>query len=545
MPFEIMKRKLHTLILFAALLLLSQCGGQPQTAHQSAAPATQTGAQASNSSAQSTPARAADGELARRIAQQIDEGEFATARWGVLVVSLRDGHTLYARDAERLFLPASTMKLYATAAALDLLGADYRWRTSVYAAARPDGKGTLSGDLTLYGRGAPDLAARVTRSTPVDHLKQLADALYARGVRRVRGRVVGDESYFRGDALGDGWLWTDVQWYFGAEPSALTVDGNEIMVSVAPGPQIGAGAAVRLVPETDYVRVTNEAGTSARGVRPSLGITRGLSDNEVRVWGELPLGAAGYNVRLAVHGPALWAAQLFKRALQARGITVEGAAVARDARVRADESFAPARSVELAAVVSDTLGQIARATNKESINLNAELILRTLGKERGPSYAPDPDPERNARRTDDVAGTDVMRRWLSERAGANTERLALHDGSGLSRLNLITPASMVRLLIRMTESPAAQAFRDSLPVAGRDGTLAGRLRGARTREHVSAKTGSLTYVHSLCGYTETADGEPLAFAIICNEETARAQGTRGLDTVVALLTAYPDFTSAP
>ncbi len=540
-----MIRQLRVLTLLAATLTLTQCGGQPGAQPATASVAHDSSTSAPNSNATATPARAADVELARRIAHELDDGEFATARWGVLVVSLRDGRTLYARAADRLFIPASNMKLYTTAAALDLLGPDYRWRTSVYATTEPDKQGTISSDLILYGRGAPDLAARVTRHTPVDLLQQLADTLHARGVRRVRGRVVGDESYFHGEALGEGWLWTDVQWYFGAEPSALTVDGNEINVSVVPGAKVGDAAAVRLVPETDYVRVTNDAGTVARGVRPSLGITRGLSDNEVRVWGELPLGAAGYDVRLAVHRPALWAARLFKRALQARGIAVDGDTTARDARVRASDRFDPASAVELAAVTSATLGEIARATNKESINLNAELILRTLGHERGLSDAPDPDTEGMRLRPDDAAGTAVLRHWLGTRAGADTERLALHDGSGLSRLDLVTPESMVKLLVRMSQSPAAQVFRASLPLAGRDGTLAGRLRGARTAEHVSAKTGALTYVHALSGYTTTADGEPLAFAIICNEETARTPGSRAADALVGLLATYPDFASSP
>ncbi len=539
-------RHARALALLMAAFSLSQCGGrQPPIAPQVLAPATAPAAVSVNNNAAATPTaaqtRAADTELAQRIAGAIDESKFAAARWGVCVVSLRDGRTLYARDAERLFLPASNMKLYTTAAALDLLGADYRWRTSVYASASPEAQGLLSGDLTLYGRGAPDLAAHITRHTPVDHFKQLADELYSRGVRRVRGRIVGDESYFRGDALGDGWLWTDVQWYFGAEPSALSVDGNEVTVSIAPGAKVSEPAGVRLVPETDYVRVTNDADTGAREVRPAIGVTRGLSDNEVRVWGEVPLGAAAYGVRLAVHRPALWAAQLFKRALQARGIVVEGEAGARDARVRADERFDPGHAFELAAVTSAPLGEIVRVTNKESINLDAELILRTLGKERGAAYAPNPDAERMRLRGDDEAGAAVIRRWLRERAGAATELLALHDGSGLSRLDLITPAATVKLLQRMAASPAAEVFRASLPIAGRDGTLVERLRGARTVERINAKTGTLTYVHALSGYATAADGEPLAFAIICNEETDRAPGTNIIDAIATLLATYPNF----
>src|SRR5439155_3953849 len=168
-----------------------------------------------------------ESELAGLIDQTIDTSDFAGARWGVSIVSLRDGRTIYARNADRLFTPASNMKVYTTAIALDLLGPDYRWRTSLYADEQPDANGNISGDLTLYGRGAPDLTSRPKKEKPAS-LTELADALYQRGVRHVHGNVVGDESYFRGEALGDGWLWTDLQWYFGAEPSALSIDDNEV-----------------------------------------------------------------------------------------------------------------------------------------------------------------------------------------------------------------------------------------------------------------------------------------------------------------------------
>ena len=440
-----------------------------------------------------------------------------------MVASLRDGRAVYARDAERTFTPASNMKLYSTAVALDLLGADYRWRTSVYAASAPGAGGTIDGDIVLYGRGAPDLAARTSRGRPVAHLAELADALYRRGVRRVRGAVVGDESYFRGEPLGDGWLWSDVQWYYGAEVSALSIDDNEITLDITPAAKPDAPAELKLTPATDYVRIINDTLTRERTTPTTIGVTRGLSDNEVRVWGEFPAGGRGFGARLAVHRPAQWAAQLFRDALRARGIAVDGAARASDARVRAAERLAPERAVELAAVTSRTLGEVARETNKASLNLQAELILRTLGKERG-ADAPDPDPQKMRVRNDDVAGLAVVRRWL-EAAGVETSNLALHDGSGLSHLNLVTPAATVKLLSRMAASQRAAVFRDSLPVAGRSGTLRSRLRGT-TAERIVAKTGTLTHITSLSGYATAANGETLAFSILCNDATNLQQSAR-------------------
>ncbi|HKS29322.1 MAG TPA: D-alanyl-D-alanine carboxypeptidase/D-alanyl-D-alanine-endopeptidase [Pyrinomonadaceae bacterium] len=494
--------------------------------------ARQTAAAQTTSDVQVSTSRSAV-ELGRRIDEAIEGSEFRAARWGVYVLSLRDGRVVYARDAQRPFTPASNMKAYTTAVALDTLGADYRWRTSIYAEREPDARGTISGDLILYGRGAPDLSSEVGRDAP-DYLAKLADDIYRRGVRRVRGNLIGDESYFRGDALGDGWLWNDVQWYFGAEVSALSVNGNEAKLTITPG-KPDARAAAKVESDDDgYFNLTNDANTSARGSSLTIGVTRGLSDNNLRVWGDFPSSGRSYSVRVSVHNPALWAARLFRQKLQARGITVDGEVRARDARVAPEERFEPDKAVELAFVESRTLGEIARATNKFSINLNAELILRTLGRERR-NDAPDPDPVRMRIRGDDEAGTSFIRLWL-ERQGIATAGLSLHDGSGLSRLDIVTPEATARLHAAMTKSSAAQVFRDSLPVAGRDGTLAGRL--AVTGGRVQAKTGTLSFNNSLSGYVQAADDEPYAFAIICNDETAKGSSTVIIDAIARLLADY-------
>ncbi|HEX8773597.1 MAG TPA: D-alanyl-D-alanine carboxypeptidase/D-alanyl-D-alanine-endopeptidase [Pyrinomonadaceae bacterium] len=472
-------------------------------------------------------------ELGGRIDRAIDESAFASSRWGVYVRSLRDGRVLYARNGNKPIMPASNMKVYTTAVALDLLGADYRWRTSVYAAREPDKDGSIGGDIILYGRGAPDLSSE-TKGGRVSSLGQLADALYSRGVRRVRGHVVGDESYFRGEALGDGWLWNDVQWYFGAEVSALTINGNETTITVTPGAKAGDAVGVKFDIASNHLHIKNDASTLERGTPTTIGITRGLSDNEARVWGQFPAGGRGFSARLSVHRPALWAAELFREALRARGITVEGEAQTRDARSETGARFDPQSAVELASVQSRTLGEIARSTNKESINLYAELILRSLGKERG-QMAPDPDSHRNSTRGDDEAATAVIRLWLG-RAGIPTEGLSLHDGSGLSRLDLVTPEVTARLLAAIAGTASASVFRDSLPVAGRDGTLGGRLRDSAGR--IQAKTGTLTYTNSLSGYVRTAGDEPLVFSIICNNETAEGSSTRVIDEIARLLASY-------
>ena len=328
------------------------------------------------------PQTANEGELKHLLDQAIDSSEFAGARWGVCVVSLRDGRTLYARNADNLFTPASNMKVYTTAVALDLLSPEYRWRTSVYAKSEPDASGTIKEDLMLFGRGAPDLTSRPGKERPAS-LDQLADALYQRGVRQVLGNVIGDESYFRGEPLGDGWQWNDIQWYFGAEPSALSIDDNEVDVEIKPPDKPDEPPIAKLSKEHGDLQITSDIAVVESGEQMTVGIHRGLSDNKVHVWGDFPAGSRGFGARLSVHNPAGLAAALFLSALKTRDITIAGEARTRDFRVPKQQRFDPQQAVELASVTSRPLGDVVKSTNKESINLNAELILRTLGRELG------------------------------------------------------------------------------------------------------------------------------------------------------------------
>jgi D-alanyl-D-alanine carboxypeptidase/D-alanyl-D-alanine-endopeptidase (penicillin-binding protein 4) len=463
-----------------------------------------------------------DKALAHDIDELIDKSDSTTARWGVFVTSLKDGRTLYSRDGDKLFTPASNMKIYTTAVALDLLGVDYRWRTSVYASAQPTGDGVVDGDLILYGRGAPDLDSKNPDSLPA-----LADQLRARGVRRVTGKIIGDESYFRGEQYGVGWQWNDLQWYYGAQPSALSIDENAVELTLSPGTKSAGPASAVITPNENGLQLTNNATTGARDAATTVGIKRSLSSNDVVVWGEFPLGGRAYSAFLSVHNPALRAATVFKQLLSARGIQVDSDLASRDFRVQDSKRFDPQKGIELAFIESAPLAKIVRTTNKESNNLYAELIFRTLGREKG-ATVPDPDPRKNAARGDDEAGVAVVKKWLSDH-NIDAMPLALHDGSGLSRLDLITPESAARLLAVSSQASWRQTFYDSLPAAGHDGTLQGRLTNMTGR--IAAKTGSLTYDHSLSGYATTESGDALAFSIICNDATAQTHPVRTIDAI--------------
>lgn len=449
-----------------------------------------------------------DTALAKKIDEMIEKGEFANARWGVFVVSLKDGRVLAARDGQKLFTPASVQKIITSVVALDKLGADFRWKTSVFAPNKIE-NGVLDGDLILYGQGAPDLSD--------EGIENLANQLKAKGLQKVKGNIIGDESFFKGDNFGDGWAWNELQWYYGAEASALSINRNEVKLNLQNGKPTAS---------TTFMQVSGEIKPNQNGEIESIGVKRELGENRVYVWGE----GKNLDVSVAMQNPALWSAKIFKEALQKKGIAVEGDA--RGADWKTENKLKLENATELASVESQTLAEIVRRMNKDSVNLYAELILRTLGKKFGVS-APDKNPKIQKTRGDDAAGTSVIKKWLTENGATFQETEAIRDGSGLSRLNFITPETIGRALLSAAQMKTAETFKNSLPIAATDGTLRGRL--ANVRGKILAKTGSITYINSLAGYAKN-ERETLAFVILCNNETRKADSSVLIDAIAAILT---------
>lgn len=465
--------------------------------------------------------RAEDVALCDAVKRKIDESAYANARWGVFAVSLKDGRVVCSLDGRKLFNPASIQKTLTAIVALDKLGADYRWRTEVYAANAIDTDGNLNGDLTLYGTGAPDFDAAA--------MENLVSQLQAKGLRRVKGNVIGDQSYFRGDNIGDGWTWNELQWWYGAEASALTFNDNQAFVNI----ENGTGRA-----STDYLNVTvgkpTPISSRANNNTPNYeagGIKRGLEDNNFYVWGN----TKSFGARVAVSNPAGLAAKNFKEALEKKGIAVEGAVNTRD--WKSENQIDPANSALLASVESKTLGEIVRKMNKNSVNLYAELILRTIGKKFSDEVPDGIQLPQNVR-GDDITGAALVKKWLLQHNIAAGE-VEIHDGSGLSRLDFVTPESFAKAFIFAAQSPYAQIFTDSLPVAATDGTLGGRL--ARVKGKVLAKTGTITFVNSLAGYAQSnAGGEVLTFAVITNNDTRKNGAVSMIDVITTMLVTGKD-----
>jgi len=513
---------------------------QPSTPAPTPAPAqTPTPAQEQTPAPTPTPQRPAGPgpqtleELRARLRQILDRPEFAASQLAVKVVSLDTGRVLFEENAGKWVQPASNLKLFTVAAALDRFGPDYRFVTSVYAPARPDQAGTVRGDLLVYGRGDPTFATRFNGAGDNDYyraLDELAAKVQAAGVRRVEGDLVGDESYFRGSRLSPGWEWDDLQWWYGAEVSALTINDNSVDLSVKPGARAGDPAVITIGPSVPLVTVVDRTRTVARGQGRELSVHRPLGQNVIEVRGQMPLDDRGFTASVAVSNPALVFATMLRTALERRGVVFTGRTRTVTAEERADgnQPLEVSSLVELAARQSPPLSAIAAQTLKPSQNLYTELLLRALGKAAGT------DPRQDA----EAAGVKAVKDFLTK-AGIDPGRVLMYDGSGLSRGNLVTADATLRLLVHMNRHPHGYAFREALPVAGVDGTLRNRMKGTAAMNNVRAKTGTLSSATSLSGYLFTAAGERLAFSLFINNPPRETDPRSGFtDAVAVLLTSF-------
>lgn len=483
-------------------------------------------------------------ELQSRIAALLDQTKFASARWGARIIT-PEGRVVFERDADKSFTPASNMKLYASAAALDAFGPDFKLKTSVYATRPVRKRGVLKGDLILYGRGDPNLSPRFDTddSDRYDELKpadtvtaieRLADQIKARGIKIVTGNLIGDDSFFAGDPLGPGWEWDDAQFYYGAEVSALTVNDNSVTFTVTPATRAGDQPSIKIQPETGYLKIVNNARTSDSG-QTRIGVHRPLDSNTVEFFGTIARGASEVEINIAVHDPASYAAELLREALVRRGVRMRGQIERLNAAARLVRPFDESRLIEVASVESQPLAEMLKVINKQSQNLHTELMLRQLGTRHADTRALD---DYGRPKSTAALGNEIRRQFL-QRAGIEVAPLSLRDGSGLARQNLVTPRSTSRLLEFMLSHPHAKTWRESLTVAGVDGTLERRMRDTAAANNLRGKTGTLTYVNALSGYITTRRGQPLILSLLGNNYTGPGREvTVVMDQICVMLAEF-------
>ena len=473
-------------------------------------------------------------DLQSRIRSRLLSPELRRGQVGVKIVSISSGQVIFEQNSEKYFMPASNMKNFTVATAIEKLTPDFRFVTSVYAGAVPDASGTVSGPVRIFGRGDVSISTRFSEGNYYKGLDDLADKLVAAGVKKIDGDLVADETYFTGNPVPGEWEWDDLQWDYGAEVSALSINDNAIDLTVKPGPA-GYSCAVKMTPYNPVIRIMNQCITSAAKGR-TLKIEKKIDRNIIEITGSLPPGNAGFTGSVTVSRPAELFVALLKERLLAKGVVVTGQTRAINTAPAAGQ---PGPSVEIAKLESPPLSLIAQKTLKPSQNMYTETLLWTLGEHDRP-YVDNPSFGGEVAKSETSAelGLSVVKRFLTG-IGVAPDGIIQHDGSGLSRHNLITPAAVVQLYTYMGKrSNFSQAWRDALTIGGVDGTLRNRFKGTRAAGNVRGKTGTIDQVSALSGYVKTASGEELVFSMVVNGVNETSQRTSAMDEIVVNLANF-------
>ena len=455
--------------------------------------------------------------LAKRLTRRIEQAPLDRNLWGIAVLDAR-GRLLFGRNAERLFMPASNTKLIVTSVATARLGPDWRVTTSVYAGG-PIRSGVLEGDLVLYGRGDPTwgprcfavdtLAAGVCDSLAAAPLDRLAHAVHDRGIRIIAGDVLGDGSWFEPAAVHPTWENDDLVWGYAAPVTALGYHENTFTLRVTPAQSPGAPARLELDPDLGAVELINRT-TTVDDTTASLEVTRPPGSWRVVVSGSVRLGRRPWNATLAAPDGNRWTALAFRQALETAGIEVRGTArsTVDSAATRAARAIEP-----LAEIASRPLADWIFAILNVSQNWYAETLLKQLGRAFGDGGSWD-------------EGLRVERRFLVDSMGIDSTQFLVHDGSGLSAKDLVTPLTFARILHFMRQRPFYPTFAAGIPQSGAIGTLRTRFVGTPLDGRVRAKTGSIGQVNTLSGYLEAStdstalDRPPIRiFSIQANHHT--------------------------
>jgi D-alanyl-D-alanine carboxypeptidase/D-alanyl-D-alanine-endopeptidase (penicillin-binding protein 4) len=474
-----------------------------------------------------------------RVDAALADAHAQKASWGVLVADRDTGETLYELNADRFFTPASNAKLFTSALALATLGSVYQFRTTLESRGTLGTDGRLSGDLILVGRGDPDLSNRkfpyqgkVEREGPAEKaLVELADAAAAKGLKEIDGDVVADDTYFPYDPYPAGWSVGDLFFSFGAPVSAIAFNDNTISIEVQPGVRPGDPASVSVEPWAARENLTDAISTSPADEKPALAVVRQPGPDFILLRGSIPLGHVPIKLDLAMTEPAESAARALKQLLEARGVRITGGISVRHAPPpESMEAVDPppgpvapqppvdSNSIVLAEHMSPPLLEIVRVTNKVSHNLHAELLLRTVARERAGTGSTE-------------AGINVEQDFLKT-AGIADGDVVFSDGSGLSRDNLVTPRAVVALLRYAATQMWGADYVSTLGIAGVDGTLETRMTGTAAAGLIQAKTGAIEHVRSMSGYATTLRGEHIVFAIFGNNNPQHGRdATEAIDAI--------------
>ncbi|MBN3868397.1 D-alanyl-D-alanine carboxypeptidase/D-alanyl-D-alanine endopeptidase [Gluconobacter kondonii] len=453
--------------------------------------------------------------LAKQLSLILQPSQDQGVRWGI-VIATQDGKVLFSRNASGRFIPASNTKLFTTAAArAELAALDHEASThptTLLLAPRRHG----SPNLILRGSGDAVLSDYAACKT--DCLKTLANAVSAKGLKHIHA-VIADDRLFTDERWGDGWSWNNLPTQWGTAVSALTLNDNTTELTVQPGAHPGDRPIAHWSAPDEGLSLLNQALTVPDG-KPELSFEKRPGENRVVLTGTLPLIAPAQSLKIGLDDPALSTARHFKSLLHDAGIRVQTVQVRHRLTKTTSDTPTPDASI-LATLPAPDLKDDIRNLLKVSQNLHAELLLRRLALVHGNGSVADGLAERS--------------RALAA-LGLSAAGVALYDGSGMSPYNRVTPQSVIQLLRIADLQPWGADWRDDLPLAAQDGTLAHRFIGTPVADHLHAKTGTLAATHSLSGYLRTMHGQTLLIAIFANDiPDDLPDATKIMDDLVAVV----------
>lgn len=415
----------------------------------------------------------------------------------MLVKSLKTGEIIYKRNADKLFIPASNMKLFTGAAALLLLGPDFVYDTNFYVNGDLE-KGVLKGDLIIQGSGDPTISNRFYEGNKTKLFEDWADTLKAKGIWVIKGNIYGDDSSFDNVGLGKGWALDYESSWFAAPSGALCFNDNTVEIKIEPN-EVNFPARVSSIPYTKYTSLVSKVITSEENTESSVSVVRQRGTNLILVTGMIAKDSKPIIEHVSISDPTMFFLTVLKEVFERKGIVIQGRIGNMNS---AENNFLPDDITPLYTHRSVQLKKIIKELNKNSNNFYAEQLLKTIGLEIF-NYG---TAENGVKACKEIFNS----------MGINHENMVMADGSGLSRLDLVTPKQIVNLLSFMYKNDEFSKFYESLPIAGIDGTLISRMKKTAAENNVRAKAGYNNNVSSLSGYLKTLASEQLVFSIIVN-----------------------------
>ncbi|MFN4818753.1 MAG: D-alanyl-D-alanine carboxypeptidase/D-alanyl-D-alanine-endopeptidase [Ignavibacteria bacterium] len=451
--------------------------------------------------------------------------ELSNASVGVCVIHPESGETFYKNHANTSLIPASTMKMFTTAAALELLGPDFKYTTRIYIDGEILTSGELKGDIIIRASGDPTMSLYFMKD-PLIILDNIALKLDSLGITSIKGNIILDHSYFDDEIFGPGWAIDDIPYPYSAPISSIALHDNKVEMQFRPGLKSGDYSRMTMIPDNSYLRIVNNVMTVPTGSPTLIDSDTDPRSGVIDMQGSIAMIDPGMktnteetmsSIGLTIDDPVQFFLHVFKQRLEKMGIRIRGSLLTNE---MLNEPIDYVGLKQIHAITSPPMSSIITIINTVSHNLAAEMVFKTMAKEQfGEGSFP--------------RGADIMRKFITK-IGIIPEQCSIVDGSGLSRLNLLSAYQQTLLLSAMYRSPNKEHFLASLARPGQTGTLKNRMLKSLAQQQVIAKTGSMNNVSCLSGYATTRDGEQLAFSMMMNGFTVPDGIIRNLQDMICM-----------